>query len=209
MSENINLKQLEQKAWRSIFQDGLYDIFLGYLILHMGNCVYAGKGRISSRLPSRPLIWAFISWRRYCFTWANASSPTRAPAGSSLAPSGRGKLAWLTIVYFVVLLAALVLTLLALDNGVNFLSEKVKAVLSVSWLSIFLLLFFGVPAFLLQYNRLYLIAVMFALARAAVETVQSPMEYRPGYFRLCRPGTGGAGHGHHGIGAFYQNLSGG
>ena len=35
MSENINLKEIERKAWRSAFQDGLWDIYLGMLLFSM------------------------------------------------------------------------------------------------------------------------------------------------------------------------------
>ena len=35
MSQNINLKELEREAWRSVFQDGLWDIYLGLLLLAM------------------------------------------------------------------------------------------------------------------------------------------------------------------------------
>jgi len=31
MVANINLKELERKAFRSVFQDGLWDIFVGFL----------------------------------------------------------------------------------------------------------------------------------------------------------------------------------
>ena len=36
MTQNINLKALEKKAWRSVFQDGLWDIFLGLLLMAFG-----------------------------------------------------------------------------------------------------------------------------------------------------------------------------
>jgi hypothetical protein len=36
MSQTIDLKELERKAFRSTFQDGLWDIFLGLLLLNMG-----------------------------------------------------------------------------------------------------------------------------------------------------------------------------
>jgi hypothetical protein len=35
MPRNINLKELEQEAWKSVFQDGLWDIYLGLLLLAM------------------------------------------------------------------------------------------------------------------------------------------------------------------------------
>ncbi|MFW9866363.1 MAG: hypothetical protein ACFFEN_09740 [Candidatus Thorarchaeota archaeon] len=36
MTEKLDLKKLEKKAWRSTFQDGLWDIYFGLLILGMG-----------------------------------------------------------------------------------------------------------------------------------------------------------------------------
>ena len=36
MTENVDLKELEKKAWRSTFQDGLWDIYFGLIIMGMG-----------------------------------------------------------------------------------------------------------------------------------------------------------------------------
>jgi hypothetical protein len=36
MSESIDLKALEKKAYRSVFNDGLWDLFIGLIILTMG-----------------------------------------------------------------------------------------------------------------------------------------------------------------------------
>ena len=36
MSDSINLKQLEKRAWRATFQDGLWDIYLGLIFLGLG-----------------------------------------------------------------------------------------------------------------------------------------------------------------------------
>lgn len=36
MGEEIDLKELEKKAWRSFFQDGLWDIYFGLLLLALG-----------------------------------------------------------------------------------------------------------------------------------------------------------------------------
>lgn len=186
MSENINLKQLEQKAWRSIFQDGLYDIFLGYLILHMG-IVYT-LAKTDTAQAAITSINMGIYFLAALLLYLGKRFITYPRAGRvKFGAKRRGKLAWLAVVYFVVLLAALVLTLLALDNGVNFLSEKVKAVLSVSWLSIFLLLFFGVPAFLLKYNRLYLIAVMFALPEPLLKLFKALWGIDLGIFAYAVP----------------------
>jgi hypothetical protein len=42
MSQTIDLKELERKAFRSTFEDGLWDIFLGLLLLNMGVGVLLG-----------------------------------------------------------------------------------------------------------------------------------------------------------------------
>jgi hypothetical protein len=36
MNEKINLKQLEKNAWRATFQDGLWDIYFGLIIMGLG-----------------------------------------------------------------------------------------------------------------------------------------------------------------------------
>ena len=36
MTEPLNLKEIEKKAWRSTFEDGLWDIYLGSLFFIMG-----------------------------------------------------------------------------------------------------------------------------------------------------------------------------
>jgi len=36
MTESIDLKSLEKKAYRSVFNDGLWDLFIGMLILNLG-----------------------------------------------------------------------------------------------------------------------------------------------------------------------------
>jgi hypothetical protein len=78
VSKSINLKELERKAWRSVFQDGLWDIYLGLLFrkktargilaisVLVGAVVFvftwlATKGNWSEGLPLRiilPAVWA-------------------------------------------------------------------------------------------------------------------------------------------------------
>ncbi|MBU0493872.1 MAG: hypothetical protein KKA73_28260 [Chloroflexi bacterium] len=42
MSQRIDLKEIEKRAFRSTFQDGLWDIFLGLLLLNMGLGTFIG-----------------------------------------------------------------------------------------------------------------------------------------------------------------------
>ena len=43
MAESVDLKVLETKAWRSTFQDGIWDIFFGLLFLGFGFSVLANQ----------------------------------------------------------------------------------------------------------------------------------------------------------------------
>lgn len=36
MTEKVDLRELEKKAWKSTFQDGLWDIYFGLLFMGMG-----------------------------------------------------------------------------------------------------------------------------------------------------------------------------
>jgi len=54
MSENLDLKSLEKKAYRSVFNDGLWDLFIGLIILNMGLATLLGS------LFNLPEIWNII-----------------------------------------------------------------------------------------------------------------------------------------------------
>ena len=186
MNEKLDLKQLEQKAWRSIFQDGLYDIFLGVLIMHMG-IVY-----LLSRSALDQVTRTSLNMGIYFFTvillYLGKRYITVPRAGRvKFGKKRRSKLAWLTWVYFVGLILIMIGSLYVLNNEMNMLSEPLKQALSVSWLSIFFLLFFGVPAFILKYDRLYLIAVMFALPEPLSALFKSLLGIELGFIAYALP----------------------
>ncbi len=54
MSEEIDLKALEKKAYRSLFEDGLWDIFIGIIILSLGLSTLLGS------LLNLPELWITI-----------------------------------------------------------------------------------------------------------------------------------------------------
>jgi ABC-type sulfate transport system permease subunit len=55
------------------------------------------------------------------------------------------------------------LTVLAIARQQSLLGESLSPFVAPLLLSLFFLVLFGLPAYLLEYNRLYLVAVMFAL----------------------------------------------
>jgi hypothetical protein len=54
MSHTIDLKELERKAYRSFFEDGIWDIYLGLLLLAMGG----GPALLAL---GAPVVWAAIA----------------------------------------------------------------------------------------------------------------------------------------------------
>jgi hypothetical protein len=54
MSEDVALKSLEKKAYRSIFEDGLWDLFIGLIVLSLGISVFFGS------LLNLSEVWIFM-----------------------------------------------------------------------------------------------------------------------------------------------------
>jgi hypothetical protein len=59
MNDKINLKQLEKKAWRATFQDGLWDIYFGLIIMGMG---LAPLGRFLGLPETIGVLMLVFSW---------------------------------------------------------------------------------------------------------------------------------------------------
>ena len=77
MTQNINLKALEKKAWRSVFQDGLWDIFLGLLLMAFGLSAWLDRLALSESMRVGIYISAeVVPW--LCFLQASALLPFRA-----------------------------------------------------------------------------------------------------------------------------------
>ncbi|MFX1320532.1 MAG: hypothetical protein ACFFAQ_02700 [Promethearchaeota archaeon] len=64
MTEKVDLKEIEKKAYRSVFNDGLWDLFTGMLILNVGmgplfNFVFESLGFLAVLISS--LVWNIIT----------------------------------------------------------------------------------------------------------------------------------------------------
>jgi hypothetical protein len=59
MTSNLDLKQLERRAFRSTFQDGLWDIFLGLLLLNVGIGTIVG-GVVGETEMSLKSVWWIV-----------------------------------------------------------------------------------------------------------------------------------------------------
>ena len=162
MAQKINLKELERKAWTANFDDGLYDLFFGWLILWMGIMFGFDDTNLSTPvlftinmggyLPSVLLLYL---GKRFL----------TAPRIGRVHYSRKrlSKLVWLTSITFLVVAVIFGLSLVAWSRQESLLGEMVSPLVSPFLLGLFLLVLFNIPAFVLEYKRLHFIGFMFAL----------------------------------------------
>ena len=60
MSKSIDWKALEGKAWRSVFQDGLWDIYLGNILLSFAVSAWLDKKPINDDLRMASYIGVMV-----------------------------------------------------------------------------------------------------------------------------------------------------
>ena len=159
MSQGVNLKEIERKAWTSYFQDGLWDIFMGLLMLTMGIRDLTDN------------VW---------FTWIVLGAVLVPIVGKKLITIpriGRVKFGtarkakqWkLMAVIGIAVTATFVLILL----GSLGLAPSQAVVAPI--LVICVALIFGLMAYYMDFRRLYAYALLFAVSMSLWETLGSPI----------------------------------
>jgi hypothetical protein len=164
MSEKINLKELERKAFRSIFQDGLWDMFLGFLLLNMGGGTLLGGSEMSI-LGSMVVLTLFAGLVLVGF-WAGKKFITTPRMGSvQFGEQRKSKLKKVRLVLFVsVLLGALMAVwgVGASVAGVPYVIARLPIPAYV-WAAQCVVVF-GLAAYFMDVTRFYLYGVLYALA---------------------------------------------
>lgn len=183
MTEQINLKEIESKAWRSVFQDGIWDIYLGLLLLAMG----------ASSLMDKLGIPEFASMSIYIplmvvsmlLLWAGKRFITLPRMGRVRFGQPRRTRRYLAvIVLFASVLFGMVMWLVVpLLSGTG-LS---KGIFFPAIFSLNMLVVFGLGAYLFQYDRLYLIAVLYAITMPLDYFIQKTWNVDLGYLAFGIP----------------------
>jgi hypothetical protein len=162
MSQNIDLKALEKKAWRSVFQDGLWDIFLGLLL--MAFALSAWLDRLALEESTRMGIYIGAEIFAMVVLFAGKRFITIPRMGVVKFGTERKKKR--NIVRFLLFISVLVgvamwfLTASAMNGEAGLLSKK--WFFPMVWL-LNMLMVFGLGAYFLEYERLYLIGFLYAL----------------------------------------------
>ena len=162
MSQNINLKELERKAWTSYFQDGLWDIYLGLLLLAMAVWALLSDVGFSESLGMAIMIGLEVL--AMLVLWAGKKFITVPRMGRvKFGPKRRAKLNWVRVVLFISVLAGAAVFLVASamrGNRPEWLNAAFFA--PAAWV-VNAMVVFSLGAYFLDFSRLYLIGVMYAL----------------------------------------------
>ena len=157
MSQKISLKEAEQKVFRTTYNDGLWDIFLGCFFLTFGIALYLSPilGDFWSSVVLLP-FWALLYlgiWliRKYVVT------PRIGVVKFSL--TRKAKLARFTVVMLVINVIALILGLVA-ATSFGIVSGQIYSIV----FGMLLLMGFSLAAYFLDFNRLYIYGLLVGLS---------------------------------------------
>jgi hypothetical protein len=171
MNSEIDLKKLERKAYRSIHQDGIMDIFLGFIMIAMG--IY---GTLSNLGIENPLglgilivleivaIFIIIAGKKYITV----------PRIGIVKPGSerKKKLSKARIVLAISILLGLIFFLVPIVLGNIGKEGQLPWYFLAIIFAMNVFIVFGLVAYFLDYSRLYVIAVLFALTIPFLEILK-------------------------------------
>ena len=162
MSQNISLKELERKAWTSHFQDGLWDIYLGLLLLAMAVWALLSDVGFSESLGMTILIGLEVL--AMLVLWVGKKLITVPRMGRvKFGPKRKTKLNWIRIVLFISVLVGagvFVAGLAVRTDRPEWLNTAL--IFPAAWV-VNMIIVFSLGGYFLDFNRLYLIGLMYAL----------------------------------------------
>ena len=162
MSQNISLKELERKAWTSYFQDGLWDIYLGLLLLAMA--VWALLSDVGFSESWGMAIFIGLEVLAMLVLWIGKKLITVPRMGRvKFGPKRKAKLSWVRVILFISVLVGAGVFIAALAMRTS-RPEWLNGtfVFPAAWM-VNAMVVFSLGAYFLDFSRLYLIGVMYAL----------------------------------------------
>lgn len=164
--QDVNLKRLERKAWRSTFQDGILDIGLGMMVL-----AFAFAPSLSTIGIPRPWNILILAVPAFLVSTMGKRLITIPRMGQvKFGPKRKSTQRQLLVIFIVAFLATVILVILTI-RGV-FLGQSVNGMSGVALMSIIGLVtitFMGVVAYMKGFPRLFLIGVLIGCSVPAAE----------------------------------------
>jgi len=165
MSEKLSLKEMEKKVFRSYYEDGLWEIYLGLLLLNMGLPFVLLRVFEDAPLWQIAMPLLLVALVSYTLFWAGKKYVVLPRVGHvKLGSKGRQRRRSTAFVFagsVVVGLAVFVVaSMFARGNLSGDLPPDV--IIAIVW-TINVVVVFGLAAYFLAYDRFYVIGVLFAL----------------------------------------------
>jgi hypothetical protein len=158
MSTTINLKELERRAWRSTFQDGVWDIVLGLQLLAMGLAPL-----LEEVIPLSDW-WIMILWVPIMLVlWVGKKYITVPRMGLvRFGPKRKARLTAMMAIVSISLLLSVILGVLVFTDSIPSKFAGGISVPVITWVALFVAAF-SVAAYCTDVNRLYLYGMLFAI----------------------------------------------
>ncbi len=162
MAQEIDLKELERKAFKSTFQDGLWDIFLGLLLLAMAAFAWLSD----TNLPPWTQWLLFITMEVLAIVvlWVGKKYITVPRMGRvKLGPAGQArqkKTRWLLAVSVITGALLFIVSIVIGTSQPDWLQPGL--IFPAVWVANMLIVF-GLIAYFCRFNRLYVIGFLYAI----------------------------------------------
>jgi hypothetical protein len=162
--QSIDLKQIERKVWMTFFEDGIWDIFLGLLLMAMAfGALLADTGAAEA---TQLIVYGCVTGGAFIFLFIGKRYITVPRIGHvNFGPMAKARKKKATLISALsVLVGIVVFILVSRVVHVPWLSSlPMDVVFPAIWVGNMLILF-SLAAYFLEYRRLYLVGVMYAVA---------------------------------------------
>jgi hypothetical protein len=166
--QDINLKELERKAWRSYHQDGLWDVFLGFMLLALGVYALTDSSTVHLLLTLSALGVFFVGKR-----FITVPRMGLVEFGAERKVKKMKIAAVLTMTFLLGLALYVVVTLSS--GALEWLGEQ--PVLFPVGVGVMIVSVFSLMAYWLDFERLYLMGLVFAVAFTTMMLLHNPIVF--------------------------------
>jgi len=157
MSQKISLKEAERRAFTATFQDGLWDIFIGCMVMMLA--VAPLLSRSLGDFWASAVFLPFYGLVYLAIRWARKHVVTPRIGTVEFGAWRKARLMKFNLLMLVLLVVALILGALStVDFGL------VSGWVVAARFSLSVLVIFGIPAYFLNFYRLYAYALLVAVA---------------------------------------------
>jgi MFS family permease len=180
MTTNMNLRQIERKAWTSFFQDGLLDIFMGLVLLAVGiPAVLSNILTSELHQDAAAVVLMVLAFLPY---WAGKRLITVPRIGrakfSRERKSRQTKAAVIYAISVIVGVIVFLMVMLGLSSGPPTWVQRlgVDGFLALG-IGGFMLFIMGLASYFTDFTRGYIIAALYALAFSGTVLLHNPIMF--------------------------------